>query len=380
MSDHSKLSPSSADRWTTCTASLSETEDLITAGLIEEDDTKSYYSTVGTQKHEEVATELLKHDYLPLITTKSDNIDVMNISNYLKNLDILPNYLEDTNLIVEKRVTIPLKTDIDVFGTPDLILKTTHGLIILDHKFGAGVPVDATKNLQLTLYAYGYFESLEGQERAFYGNKDITLIIYSPNTYTDEIFKSYTLTHEEMNERVDWINTKVLPSIKTGGTYHPSPSNCLFCKARYHCKARAGQVTRIRDLRVTNNKFDDYILEHGDEIIKFIKNRKEVIKNNMINGDIIKGYALKETKGRVTWKPEATNRLKLDFGNDALVMKPITQTEFKKRYKEKFKSKKDMEAYLSHLTETSSGGFKIVKGKNDDDIRELTLDDEFLEC
>lgn len=390
MGDHSLLSPSACSRWSSCTGSTMLIKHLLDNNVVEEK--QSVYATIGHEKHEEMERFLKKNTDLfkdELYKTNNKLCDIihdesqypaihfLNIVRYISGIVSNNSYIHDKH--IESKLSIPLDTDISVFGTADLILEIEESplsqhIFIIDYKFGAGIAVSAYKNKQLMLYAYGFYHLM--RTKFHFNNYKIHLLIYSPNSPTDTVFSHYETSLAEILSFIKEINL-LLPNIEAGKGFNPTASNCQFCLAKNHCDARKELVTTLNNLQEKNDKFFNLVLSHGNDIIKLVKDTQEEIKQSMLEGHHYDGYKLIETKGRRSWKNNAVSTLKSTFGDDVVKESPIGITELKKRFKDDY-DKDLLETIINDNTEIKGGGYKVVKS-SDKGVDVNSIDPEMLE-
>jgi len=156
---HSELGPSGASRWMNCPGSVT-----LSKG---KPNNSSDAAKEGTAAHA-VAEKCLLEDKEPISfvgeTVEGWEIDrgmVPHISEYVDMVRAESQF--STHVGVEERFTI-LK-EFDIFGTADAMLIQDTELHVIDLKFGLGLTVDAYKNKQGMLYAWGALESLKPKDR-----------------------------------------------------------------------------------------------------------------------------------------------------------------------------------------------------------------------
>ena len=225
---HARLSPSSAKRWTTCTASPSFIEE--NADSIPED-TGSEYAREGTQAHdyaEEILNGKTKLEDIP----EDFRLYVGKYVGYCRNL-VIPG----DKVFVESRV--PLWYSPEEGGTCDFAAVSDDYVTICDLKYGQGVPVDAEDNLQLLIYALSFIRDLDGVF-AFHKGTEVAMHIYQPRYRGGDPAKVWTLTLAEL-EQIAY--EKIDPAIKAIATgegieFSPDEDACRWCPAKLLCPAR----------------------------------------------------------------------------------------------------------------------------------------------
>lgn len=145
------------------------------------------------------------------------------------------------------------------FGTADAVTADPkNGILkVFDYKYGMGVPVSATWNPQLMLYAAA---ALNSEEDGFARFPRVELVIFQPRIENSNSFGLSSL------ELLDWCDSDVRPRARaawTGGG-DPVPGDwCRFCRVKGTCAALAA---RYRDLarRVSDDPRSMTLGEIGD--------------------------------------------------------------------------------------------------------------------
>lgn len=243
MTDHAVLSPSSAERWLTCGASI-----RVIAEMTHEPE-ESVYATEGTMAHElgylKAALkfgEMSRRTYNRRLKewkagTPEDYHDDMDryTDLYVELLDRLMEEHGATVVMLEK--TLPTGID-ECYGTGDAILiapKQKH-VHVVDLKYGKGVSVSAVENPQLMLYGLGALDTF-----ALVSDFDtVGMTVFQPrlgNTST------YTMAAHDL--RV-WRDEVVAPAaalaLSQDAPFVPSAEACRFCPVAGECKPRMDHV------------------------------------------------------------------------------------------------------------------------------------------
>lgn len=294
MAKHARLSPSSADRWTTCTASPAAQDGI--------PNTNSDASRMGTVCHQ-IAEECLldefksPFDYVGrefvfyyLAETERDETDWSeDITDLVWNLMGKPEavvtvtddmaaavatgvaYVKEQHellggkLFVEQRVPVGQFTDEDdAEGSADVIFLGADWACVKDFKFGrkrvnasrliipqhvdfitgAMQPEKRGPNLQMACYALGALHKHD----LFGEVKTVTMTIVQPFIdHTD----SYTCTIEELRATERFLAAKA-EETRTNPKFAPSFEACIFCRAKGTCNAQADKA-----LRTVFDMFDD---------------------------------------------------------------------------------------------------------------------------
>lgn len=269
---HAELSPSSAKRWTSCTASIgasrgkpNESNPASRQGTVEHEaaaeclindlDPNVYLGRefVFLDEREEMWVEALpaaRHSEIRhRIVLDEDAID--RIDTYVRYVRELVERVGGV-LLVEKRVRIDHITgEPGAGGTTDVAILTPTIVYIIDYKSGqeridayevlkpAGVnvitgaqePEVRGPNLQLAHYASG---TLRDNGWMVPDATHIVLIIVQPRL---NAISEFSLTVEALHQRIDWIRSKANET-RDNPQFVPSESNCHFCPARFTCEVR----------------------------------------------------------------------------------------------------------------------------------------------
>lgn len=182
---HSLYSPSSADRWTNCPASINFCKDLPALP-------NSKYSDEGTEAHDVLET-LIKNrlqgargKHLDKLTAflKTQHPEEM-VEHALDAFDYIVNELwgarAGVELVAEEEVDISHFTRHGEKGTLDAAIIEEFGeLIIVDYKYGAGLMVEAEENRQLLCYA------LAAAKKYDYNFHTVRIVVIQPRAGDDE--------------------------------------------------------------------------------------------------------------------------------------------------------------------------------------------------
>ena len=237
MSDgnmHALLSPSSAERWMVCPASM-----FMEQGIA---DSESDYAKEGTAAHALSAMALnddravWEYTVLPE-ELSSDALDY--VQEYVNNIRDLST---GHRLLVEQQLPIGhITLEPDAFGTGDAIIIHEDGatIEINDLKFGMGVKVYAERNKQMMLYALGALH----QFSMFGDFRKVVMRIHQPRlNHWDE----WNCDVAELEKFADEVTTvaKHIWQLAKGDEildpekdFHPSEAACRWCKAKATCPA-----------------------------------------------------------------------------------------------------------------------------------------------
>lgn len=272
MAAHALLSPSSASRWLACTPSARLEQAFPNrAGVA---------AAEGTLAHE-LAENKIKLA-VGLQNGKQFNAAFKHIKeNSLYNNEMEAYITEYTDYVVEqfenakahtKDAKIFLETKLDMtdyvpegFGTGDVIIVADRVLDFIDLKYGKGVPVDATENKQMMLYALGALK-----EYGFLYDVDtIRMTIYQPRLDSVSV---WSITVADL---LDWAESVLKPKAKMafeGEGLHVPGKHCQFCKGKALCRANAEF-----QLEIARKEFTAPELLTDEEVSEIITRAKGLI-------------------------------------------------------------------------------------------------------
>lgn len=127
------------------------------------------------------------------------------------------------------------------FGTADLLILTPEKIYITDLKYGKGVKVTVSDELnpQLAIYAYGAYSNFWFM---YPDVKSVVMTIVQPRLSNIDTFE---ISVEELKE---WANTYVKPralEALSGNGSLKAGEWCRFCKAKAVCRARADEALAL---------------------------------------------------------------------------------------------------------------------------------------
>jgi hypothetical protein len=191
------------------------------------------------------------------------------------------------------------------FGTCDCIIIQDETLIIIDYKYGQGVPVSAVDNPQMKLYALGALND--------YGFacdvKQVEMHIFQPRL---DSISDDSLTADEL---LEWAEKTVKPTaekaFKGKGNYSAG-EQCRFCPHAGRCrklKTVCTEYVETHDLRVGVPVLADFeiaeALKMEPLITLWLRKIKEQAFNMLMDGGTVPGYKLVEGKqGNRKWSDE----------------------------------------------------------------------------
>ena len=240
--EHARLSPSAAERWLSCPASVRVIESLPR----ERSDT--VYTREGTAAH--ALAELEARRAFDLYDKPSDYSWTLakwrkEFAEFAESYEEMRGhalayvaFLADrasvyprTAVFLEQRLATGVPS---CWGTSDAVLVSPAHVEIVDLKYGQGVPVEAEGNPQLRLYGVAALDTW-----GVLGDiETVTATVYQPRLGH---ISSETLTAEEAWR---WRDEEVIPvaeaALEPGAPFGPSEAACRWCPFAGRC---AAQVT-----------------------------------------------------------------------------------------------------------------------------------------
>jgi hypothetical protein len=211
---------------------------------------------------------------------------------------------------VEQRVEFP---DIEgAFGSVDLIGRLGDVAVVLDWKFGSGIPVDAEENEQLMFYAASAMAT-PGLEWIFKGAKQIELVIVQPPH-----MKRWRTSFERINRFVDDLIDAV-----TRRTELAIGEHCRWCPAKIICPAIDGSLQRTKQNEMLALFTPQQMSERLREAVllrKYADELEEFAFKMLDEGVNIPGYKLVPKQARRQWVDTAE-------ACDALLATGLTESE-----------------------------------------------------
>lgn len=346
---HATLSPSSADRWSTCFASVQ-----LEGGY---PDSSSDYADEGTAAHS--VSEMALSEGKDASAYVGRRIAVSNAKTVEVTADMateVQKYVDYVREVagVSHELLLEQKLDIsrwvpECFGTSDAVILRDDGeLHVIDLKFGRGVRVNAEGNKQLMLYALGALD-----QYAMVGDFErVRMTIHQPRlNHVSEFAMSVAdllAEGEKLKVAADraylYVDSTTPP---TASDYAPSEKSCRFCKARGTCPAAAAEVavTVSRNAQATAAEFDvvvpdaavpvpelSYLMSKVDQVESWCKGVRAELERRLFSGIAVDGWKLVQGKaGARKWSDaqaaeEAMKgmRLKSDEMYDKTVISPTS--------------------------------------------------------
>lgn len=273
MSDHAKLSASSAHRWMVCHAAPRLEEGI--------PNQTSEHAQEGTNAHDH-AEKILKGN----LALEDTEYEIEPYIQYVREL------AATGDLFIEQRLQYTDWVE-DGFGTADAVImdKTSHTMHIVDLKYGKGIRVDAENNPQLRLYALG---ALQKWMFEYEPDRVITHIVQPrlDHVSTEEI---------EVSELFKWgvdVLTEAQKTLDPTAKPNPGEKQCQWCKAKATCRERAIYSLQLKDTDKLSPDEVASLLPFASQVEQWAKDLKAHALHDAQNGTRFPGFKLVEGRSQ----------------------------------------------------------------------------------
>lgn len=357
---HALLSASSAHRWLNCTAAPRFEESL--------PESTSEYAEEGRLAHAIAELKVLKKFTVMTPRTYTTRLNKFKKEPLYdpemdKTTDLYVEHLTEQAMLYDSAPTVAAEVKVDFgeyvpdgFGTCDCVMIGGDTLSITDYKHGKGVPVSATDNPQMKLYALGALK----RYAPIFGDtiKKVRMTIDQPrlDSYTTD-----TLTVEELRAWGESIKPIAQKAFSGLGEFVPG-DHCRFCRGKAQCRARANINTALEDFKdcvpagewnakaaavvasggvvqgtapalLSDAEIGDLLIR-GQQLVQWYKDLEEYALKTLLDGKPIAGWKLVAGRSNRTFTDQdAAIKAVIAAGYDeALVYdrKPKTLTELEK--------------------------------------------------
>lgn len=274
VNNHALFSPSSAERFMTCPASVKRSEGI--------PDRPSKYATEGTNAHTHASDVLLNK-------IAYDPEQFEGLGQYIDYCtDLMASAkIAGGNFWIEERVYL----DEEKHGTPDFAAIVGDTLYITDLKYGYEA-VPAKENKQLMYYAAAAMKT-HGLHP-----KVICLTIVQPRLPNFPI-SSWICDLESLDRFLIELEKSVAIA-KSDNAPAKIGDHCKYCKAVPVCAERKAEVKRLFELECKEDLMEEdiiWVLENKSRITDFIEKVEELAK-----AQPPRGYKLAPGVGRRSWR------------------------------------------------------------------------------
>lgn len=391
MSDHARLSPSSAERWFNCPGSVRE--------CVKYPNTSSKAATDGTHTHTVLEMCLINPDLDPMTlvgTTMTDHdgeftIDKARVERVVFALDYINDRIVETgahDVRPESKVNAGLLIDRDdIRGTADVQLISSDTLEIMDYKDGMGI-VDPVGNKQMSIYAIGAMvmhKSANG-----YPFSKVRLTIIQPKLivkgfdavrYWDTTVEALLEFAEDMKLRAEQTDAPDAPLVA-------GDSQCKWCPHKGACTAHvnrnmegvslmfndvAKQAADKEPTELTDEQIQE-IVESAPSVRQMLEAVEKEALRRIESGHNVSGLKVVRTAGRRSWmfsEDEMADKFKrMSIPKAAMyVTKLVSPAQVEKLSWEKKKgddvviktlSDRQLKTLAGEYIKKSAGGMKVV--------------------
>lgn len=244
--EHARLSPSSAERWISCPASLRMADNL---PAVERHGEDNVYAAEGTAAHAlaemkarlrfgQMSQDLFDRKLQVFYRNNAELYDLEAMERhtgaYVDLLEERMSEYEYSVIFIEQR----LQTGIpESWGTTDATIVSPWHVDAIDLKYGQGYAVEARNNPQLRLYAVGALDTFGD---LFGKTERVRCTVFQPrlnHTLTEE------LTPAELRA---WRDNVVRPAaelaLSDDAPFGPSEKACRWCPASGRCPAQLADI------------------------------------------------------------------------------------------------------------------------------------------
>lgn len=365
MSDHAVLAPSAAERWLTCTASVSAIHRALAEGAVVESD--SEFAREGTIAHEHAAANILNDTAIP-----EPFDDVYAYTNHIRSR--IQHGVE--LYLIEHRFDLSAvygDLEGEHFGTGDAVLYENGTLEVHDLKYGMGVLVSAQDNVQMRIYALGALDAVR-----MLGEEPEKVELHIHQVRRRDLPDVEYLTVAELEAWRDEVLRPAVQAILADDTvYAPSEDACRWCAIKGLCRAQAEFATRALsdEFPVTVEQVEQHTARVGilspaelaelyDKvpfIEAWVKAMHEAVSTALEGGYDIPGWKIVEGRqppAKWTDEEELLRRIKMYRASKKLLKTvPLTPAQAKKA-SEKIWPK------LEDLAIRAEPGHKVVRADN----------------
>ncbi len=186
-----------------------------------------------------------------------------------------------------------------VFGSTDLMGRIGSKAIILDWKFGSGVPVPAEENEQLMFYAAAAMRTPEAKW-VFDGATEVELIIIQPPA-----IKRWTTTIARIKEFEQTL-VKAVKIAQQPDAPLKHGDHCRWCAAKPVCPIMTGAVDRAIEIKMDKIDVDKLgaYLHNADLLEAWIKDLRSLAEEMLKKGRPVAGWKMVPKRATRSWVKE----------------------------------------------------------------------------
>jgi hypothetical protein len=251
----------------------------------------SSYAEEGTMLHDAISEFLGTTGYR--FTCSQDLIE----DKLMPALELLNEVDPDKEMLYEVETRVGFGDLLPgVFGSTDLMGRIGNKAIILDWKFGSGVPVPAEENEQLMFYAAAAMRTPDAQW-VFDGATEVELVIIQPPA-----IKRWTTTIERIKEFEQTL-VKAVKIAQQPDAPLKHGDHCRWCTAKPVCPIMTGAVDRAVALKMEKIDVDKIgaYLHNADLLEDWIKDLRALAEEMMKKGKPIAGWKMVPKRATRSW-------------------------------------------------------------------------------
>ena len=347
MTQHSEWSPSAADRWIACPASIRLSRGIPRSPAGEA-------AQIGTAVHSlsQMVLELgvSPNGYI------GQEIDGITITDEMAHwAHVYTQFVTDLEqddygaALIEKRVTVTNLSGANVFGTADCVAFSDTDCVVADLKTGMiSVSPDSP---QLKIYACGLLNTVPKTVETF------KLVIVQPRE--EPAIKVHEMSRHDL---MAWKQSVLDPAIAET-MRADSPTNegahCRWCPARSACPEKVGKVYMLANTKEVDALSDTEInalLGVADDAEQTINAIKQRATKALEDGRALADWELVAKRAQRKWRSE---RQVLEFVSEtkgAYKVTPLTPAQMEKQFPEIYQ-------HLDELVTSESSGLTLGRKK-----------------
>jgi hypothetical protein len=296
--EHALLSASGAHRWLHCTPSA-RLEELLKEKSSEYAEEGRLAHSLGEIKLRKHFTPLKPSEYKKQLKEIQDNplyASEMNsyTDEYLELVkDCAAGYASKPYVAIEQRLDYSHIAP-DGFGTGDCVMIGGNCLIVIDFKYGQGVPVSAEENPQMKLYALGALNVFS----LLYNVEYIKLVVFQPRINNTSEWGVSRADLETWGESIK----PIAQTAHAGKGEYCAGDHCRFCRAKSLCRTRSvfsqeafDQYNGMKPPLISPAEVGE-ILKRADVIKKWIADLEDWTLSELLDNRPVPGW--KAVEGR----------------------------------------------------------------------------------
>jgi hypothetical protein len=186
-----------------------------------------------------------------------------------------------------------------VFGSTDLLGRLGDTAIVLDWKFGSGVPVEAEENYQGLFYACAARRT-DATKWAFKGATKVKIVIVQPPG-----IKVWETTPERLDRFEAQLASAVVEA-KSDNALMAAGKWCKWCAAKPICPVMTGEVDRVKSAQISALPADQIgeYLRTADALESWISDLRALAFSMLEAGATVPGYKLVAKRAIRSWVNE----------------------------------------------------------------------------